>query len=136
MKTLKEIVIERKCRRGQADGTTRNGAYWVAAECVTRKWTLELRHHRDGVVRATMCKHAWHQDGAYSGGGDWYYGIDAVLGATTVEDVIVSLKAGVRDKETGDTMHVYGYAAEIEDVLTALGLPLAAPAPDESNVTN
>lgn len=146
MKTLKEIVIEQKCRKGAAAGTTKNGAYWVAGECVTRRcggdgignnapdvtWTLELRHYRDGAVRATMHRDAHHQNGRWGGAGDWYYGIDAILSAETIEDVIVEMRAGVHDRDTGETLPVLGRdLSELRDMLAAWGMPNAAPSPDE-----
>lgn len=144
MLTLSNAIEQTKCRKGKSDGTTKDGAYWLATKpIVIRSWGsdgigsnppdrtnyLELRHYRDGQVRARVNLHSWHQNGAYSGAGDWYANADAILPCESVEAVIVALK-GMRYNEWAV------YSDHFEDTLTKalvdLGIAEATPAPDEA----
>ena len=92
--------------------------------------TLELRHYRDGAVRARVHMHAWHQNGSYSGAGDWYSNADIVLTCQSVEAVIVNLK-----NISVDETRAYSDSCEEElaETLEGLGLLEAEPAPDEAD---
>ena len=141
LKTLKDLVIEKKCRKGPSAGATAGGAYWEALTVITRRcggdgfgqsapditWRLFLRHLRDGTVQATLRHYRWHQNGEYSGGGSSYYGVDAVLGCTTAEEVLVLLHGVVG----GEHECVLTDDDKVTEALVAFGLPRAAPAPDE-----
>jgi hypothetical protein len=145
--TLKQAIEHAHCRVGKADGTTKDGAYWLAASITIRQWggdgigqsspshtsSLDLRHYRDGAIRA-RCHHAtWHQNGSYSGGNvSEYFGADAVLDCETVEEVIVKLKGIRYYEEYGDySTPVYGNGMLTVDDLKHLNIPEAAPSPDE-----
>lgn len=143
MKTLKEAVEQSKCRKGKSAGTTKRGAYWLAADAIllrhcggdgigtsapTINWYLELRHYRGGEVRPTLNRHAWHQNGSWSGGGDDYYGAPELCDCNTVEEVIVALK----DKHPNDeTCYSDRYEDDLTSILTGLGMEVAAKSPDE-----
>lgn len=134
-----------KIRKGLACGTTKRGAFWSthrddwvatlrrsggdgigqSSDEVTHY--LDLRHYRDGLVQATICRSAWHQNG---GDGKTYTDASEILGCTTIEDVIVALKS-ITDKYE---QPVYSDHREKEVIaaLTALGMPLSEPAPDDA----
>ena len=76
MKTLKEIIVETKCRKGESDGTTKQGAFWFACdEILIRSFGgdgvgqsstdlrnyLQLRHYRNGEVKAVVNFHGKSQ---------------------------------------------------------------------------
>lgn len=94
----------------------------IAADC---KHYFEIRHFRDGTVRAHVRGHYWHQNGATD---DAFARCDEVLGCETVEDVVCRLK-GV------SVEGVHAYSDQFEEKLTAalvdLGLEESLPAPDE-----
>lgn len=144
MKTLKELVIASKCRKGQASGRTKRGAFWVALCVVTRRcggdgignsgadvtYSLELRHYRDGGVSATIKRDSWHQN---SGTDVRYEGCGSVLDCATAEEVVCALK-GISFSDFYDhTDHVLSSLKE-DEVIAALvdfGLAPCEPAPDE-----
>ncbi len=141
MKTLKECVIEQKCRKGPAEGTTRSGAFWMAckpihirryggngvgngaADCSNH---LELRHYRNGDVKAVVHGHYWHQNGA---GPDDYMSVPALLDCSTVEQVIVVLKG--EQMPGGNSVYSDRLESDLKEALVALGLEETEPAPDE-----
>ena len=109
MKTLKELVIARKCRKGNPCATTKQGAFWLACEGIKirsfggtgignssplRKNYLQLRHFRDGSVRAAVNFQSYHKN---TGMENVYCNVD-IDSCSTVEDVIVRLK-GISSKE-------------------------------------
>lgn len=138
MKTVKQAIEQAKIRKGPADGTTKRGAYWMRSILVRHfggdgigtsspdmKMYLDLRHYRSGEVAAIGHYHAWHQNHDAQ---DDYEQIPAVLDAVTAEDVIVALK-GARVMDTA----VYSdrFEAKLIAFFAGLGIPAAAPAPDE-----
>lgn len=145
--TLREAVEQSHVRSGKSNGTTRRGAYWLACdEIVLREaggdgigqsgpditYYLQIRHYRGGEVRAVVHQAARHQNGSWSGAGDWYRAVD--LGdCATIEDVVVVLKGGI-DFHGGDgreTCYSDCHYADIRDALMPLGLAESAPAPDD-----
>lgn len=149
---LKEAIEHAHCRKGAADGTTKAGAYWLAlAPICIRSWGgdgigqsapshdqyLELRHYRDGAVRAKLHHTAWHENGEWSGGGvSTYIDAGAILGATTVEQVIVLLKVmRCHDEyQSGHAVYSDRFEAKLTEALVSLGLADALPAPDEGGI--
>jgi hypothetical protein len=144
MKTLKEIIIERKCRKGAAAGTTKRGAYWLACEpIITREAggdgigqnapditdSIELRHFRDDNVRAVIHRDAWHQNGAHGGAGDGWMDASGVLNCSTIEEVLVVLKGTALAESP--VVNQYSADKTLIPALRELGLPDAAPGPDE-----
>jgi len=136
MKTLKEMIIERKLRKGPAHDTTKRGAYWTQDEshyfATLRRsggdvsHLLDFRHYRSGDVTAIIVADAYHQNGSSSGGGKSYVDANRILDCTTIEDVMVVLKALSSDEGA-----VVGFACDIEEKLAAWGMPEALPAPDD-----
>lgn len=139
MKTLKELIIDRKCRKGESVGTTKSGAFWLACDPIRIRSFggdgigqsarncdnyLQLRHYRSGEVKAVVNYHSWHQN---SGTHDSYISVP-ILDCTTVEDVIVILK-GVSDDDTA----AYSNWGEgnLTKALVGLGMAESLPAPDE-----
>ena len=140
MQTLKELIENKKCRTGKAYGTSKQGAFWLAVVPIQirsyggdgigqsradfRNY-LQLRHYRDGKVKAVVNFHSWHQNC----GDENTYVTAPILDCVSVEDVIVSLMT-VNDRED----HAYGEETGRENLiaaLTGLGLVEALPAPDE-----
>lgn len=146
MQTLKELVVASRCRKGEAVGTTRRGAYWLACKPILIRsyggdgvgnsaadvrHFLVLRHFRDGQVTSVIHYHWWHQNGG--GPGDSYHAVD-LLECTTVEQVICKLKGTRIDLDDDWSEHAYSdfRKEELEESLTALGMPVSEPAPDEA----
>ena len=146
MSTLKNLIDEKKCRKGPPAGTTKKGAYWLACEpilirnyggdgvgnnAVDCSHRLELRHYRSGDVTAMIHVHRWHQNGA--GIGDSYHSVD-LLGCTTIEQIVVRLKGMTLNVGYGDGERSCSDHCEknLVEGLVALGLPDADPSPDES----
>jgi hypothetical protein len=142
MLTLKQAIEATKCRKGAAHATTKSGAFWLAVEPIKiRSWGgdgignngvdwdafLQLRHYRNGTVRAMVQVTGYHQNGSPP---DRYHHV-AIEDCTTIEDIIVALKSGV----DGDYGREAIYGDHFEDKLTAalssLGMAVAAPSPDE-----
>lgn len=138
------MIVATKCRRGPSAAITKRGAYWLACEPVKIRraggdgigqsgadvtFSLELRHYRSGETRAMVKRDAWHQNGSYSGGGTTWIDASEILGAPTIEDVIVGLLA-----TGGDAGPVYSHrqSAELTEALAKLGLPQTVAAPDEA----
>jgi len=144
MKTLKQLVEEVKCRKGKSAGVTKEGAFWFAvepipirsyggdgvgqstADCVNY---LQLRHYRSGLVKAVVNFHSWHQNSGTSNS----YKTVSILDCSTVEDVIVVLKAVQEDNAYGHGDVAYSDRKEewLTDVLTEIGMPVSEKAPDE-----
>lgn len=140
--TIREAIEATKCRKGTADGTTKDGAYWLAIPPVKiRRWggdgignsgadmttKLELRHYRSGETRAVAHVDGWHQNG---GTRDQWHRLD-ILDCATVEDVIVALKCGVSGDYDRETVYSDLCEDALQDALAKLGLAVSAPSPDE-----
>jgi hypothetical protein len=143
--TLADLIRARRCRKGAAAGTTKRGAYWLAADPVKIRssggdgvgasapdtdFHLLLRHFRDDQVVPTIRRHSWHQN---SGNRCTYQGAGLLGACTSIEEVVVALKSFAMPDGCGDDEPVYSdrYAEELAAALGALGLPQSAPAPDE-----
>ena len=150
MKTISEIIIASKCRKGGADGTTVDGAYWVCppspvagnvglktmirshggdgigqsrANCHNY---LELRHYRGGKVEAVVIEKSWHQN---CGDEQTVVAADAVLAATTTEEMEVALLA--LTDEYDNNYYSQSMRANLDQLAELIGLPSSLPAPDE-----
>lgn len=144
MKTLKDLLIARKIRKGTAHGTTKRGAFWLLegkdrATKIRRAgghgignnssdvtYWLDLRHYRSGEVSAVVDVESWHQNYGLK---HHYIRANEVLNCSTVEEVIVTLK-GISDEDSP----VYSdlQSTELTKTLVDLGLPLSVPSPDEA----
>lgn len=98
--------------------------YYVAAD------ELELRHYRNGLIAASIRLWSWHQNTGYR---STCSGASSILGAQSVEYVIGALKAIRLGNQHGDGTPAYSdYAQDqLTAALTALGMPIVAPAPNE-----
>ena len=136
MKTLKEIVEDLHVRKGKSNGVTKRGAFWLACDEIMLRRSggdgigqnspdvthyLQIRHYRDGAVRPVIRRHAWHQNGTYSGSGDNFTAVAEIVEATTVEQIAAILM--------GYSAHNPGHDG-LMTALAALGMPAAEPAPD------
>jgi hypothetical protein len=142
MKTLKELVVEKKCRKGPAFGTTKNGAFWMAVEPIkirgfggdgvgnnpsSRTNYLQLRHYRDGAVKAVVNWRSWHQN---AGDSNEYVTVD-ILDCITIEEVVVSLKKASCD---GNNAYSDRWQSELTGVLLGLGMCETLPSPDDDQI--
>ena len=144
-KTLKELIIEAKCRKGEAHGTTKRGAYWcpfvergdhfaciggggsdgIGQNAPNVDVFLDFRHYRDGTVSAVITRSSWHQN---HGTSTAFTRADNLLGCTNVEEVIVALKG----MEIDESPVLRGFGEpKVTKALVDIGVPLSAPAPDE-----
>lgn len=149
MKTLKELIINTKCRKGKSRAIDKRGAFWLAhPEIEIRSWGgdgvgqarpsctnfLELRHYRDGTVVACVTFQRWHQN---TGTTEYVRTVDEILSCTDIESVVVALKNVPNERlypESedyfpdlySDSKHVY-----LSSALIGLGLSEAPQPPDE-----
>ncbi len=143
MSTIKELVESKKCRTGKAAGTTKRGAYWIAVGPVLlrdyggdgignnspdMKNYLYLRHYRSEEVQATVCCESWHQN---TGDREQWESFPELLDCETVEDVIVALKSW---RFFDSPVYSDVFESNVTEAMTDLGLPLAAPSPDEVTI--
>lgn len=147
MKTLAQLVVGQRCRKGKAAGVTKSGSYWMAAQSDAFDWIggyggdgignngpavktfLELRHYRDGTVRAFVRRESWHQN---TGDRIEYVNASRILPCTTIEDVEAAL-LGLTDSHEMPVYETY-HRSSLLKVLSVFGMPESATAPDE--VTN
>ncbi len=113
-KTLKELIQETNCRKGEPDGTTKFGAYWepVESPCLRAfgaesslnrnegqpplvNWHLKLQYYRSGEVHAVLERYARHVGGPEYGAGNWYFDRSSLLELETIEEIVADLKKGV-----------------------------------------
>lgn len=143
--TLRAIIEKSKCRKGKAAGTTKKGAYWIAAAIPTRsfggdgigcnaadqEYILELRHFRDGQTQPVLHYDSWHQN---IGKIHKYTPAPKLLDLTTIEQIIVALK-GIRADNGWCMEAVYSDRKEekFTATLVALGMAEMEPAPDEDD---
>ena len=149
MKTISEIIIDSKCRKGGADGTTVDGAFWVCPaspiignlglKTLIRSFGgdgvgqsradlrnyLELRHYRGGKVQAVVLCNSWHQN---YGNSHTVVAADSVLAATTTEELEVALMV-----LNGEDNNYYSESmrSNLDELAETIGLPESLPAPDE-----
>lgn len=140
MKTLKELIEARKCRKGKSNATTEHGAFWLATEAIlirsfggdgvgqSRKDLrnyLQLQHYRSGEIKAVIQFHGWHENDGESNS----YRIVPILDCATIEDVIMILK-GISEDE--NAAYSDWWQDKLTDALTRLGMIEAAPGPDDA----
>ena len=146
--TLKDLVIATKCRKGAAAGTTKRGAYWTACDPIKLRncggdgvgnngpdvnFYLHLRHYRSGEVQATIERDTWHQN---QGRRSSWESCPKLLECTTVEDAIVVLKGHQFGGADWTETPYSDYRQDtLTGALTALGLAITAPAPDEAEAS-
>ena len=138
MSTLKEIIINTRCRKGTAYSIDIDGAYWLPFNYIRLRRTggdgigssardveyrLEFRHYRSGEVRAVVHEHSWHQN---TGSSQVSHTVD-ICDLTTGEDVIRVLLAF--DHEC---IGRGGYDSQyIIEKLEEIGLKPCDPSPDD-----
>lgn len=136
MKSLKDIIINARCRKGPAHNITFDGAYWSPfAHIVLRRtggdgigrnahdveFRLEFRHYRSGVVKAVVHEYSWHQN---TGTSHRYHFVD-ICDLETGEDVVrVLMSFDKKFLSSSDAQSIIGRLEE-------LGLKPCDPSPDE-----
>jgi hypothetical protein len=138
MRTLKEIIINTRCRKGAADSIDIDGAYWmpfspillrrtggdgVGSNARDIEYLIEFRHYRSGEVRAVLHEHSWHQN---TGSSSVYHTID-ICDLNTGEDVIIVLLAAGHECIGNDGR----YSRLLIEKLAHVGLKPCDPSPDE-----
>jgi len=146
--TLRESIENAKCRKGKAVDITSQGAYWLAHDVDGIKIKraggdgigqsgpgitiyLELRHYRNGKIKAKILRDAWHQNGSYGGAGQNWYNADHILAAETAEDVLAGLYKPISGEYDSFVPLSPNYEDALTEVLAGLGLPLCLPSPDD-----
>ena len=139
-RTLGEILAARKARKGRAAGIDSLGAWWHATEpgvVTTRAWggdgvgqsepdmhaTIGARHYRDGHIAVGVRVTRWHQD---TGERVTWRPIAALWDSKTAEDVIHAIVSS-----DGGEYYRPRWRDEVVAWCVSLGMPEAAPAPDE-----
>lgn len=143
-KTLGELIVARRCRKGAAIGISPRGAYWHPAKPVTINraggdgvgnsacdltMKLELRNYRSGLVEVVVRVESWHQNTSSRTRVVLNNDLRQVLQATTAEDVIATL-LGLGDGHNGP-LYSDRFEADLIAWLGGLGLPACLPAPDD-----
>lgn len=150
--TLNNLIEKQKCRKGEITGTTKDGRFWMACDPVIIKdsgngwdapeitFSLHLRHFENGKIEAVVrlksrCNRnnlSWDHD----------YSIPALLKCSSIEDVAVELKKGIKtmegyDKDRGHPTELikecfmeYFYK-NLASSLTKLGVSKSRPSPDD-----
>ena len=143
--SLGQLIQAKRCRTGGAAGTTKHGAFWLVCPAIRIRnfggnglghnsadgtFFLHLRHYRNGDVVLLLQRHTWHQN---YGSEDTFFQCPALADCASVEEVIVGLKAGCPRRPGCDCECCYSDSREpdVTAALTALGLPVSAPAPDD-----
>jgi hypothetical protein len=140
---LEVCIANQKCRKGQAAGTTKDGAFWLACKpiCLRRAggdgignsgadltYELHLRHYRDGTIKAVVCRHSWHQN---TGSRNEWRTVQ-ILGCKTAEEVIVALKCGLAfSYDDSETVYSDLHEEDLKTALTEIGLDESEASPDE-----
>jgi len=136
---LHELIKGLRIRKGAAAGIDDTGEYWlvpdppliesdggdgVGTSAPDRRVRLQLRHYRSGHCEVVARAEHWHQNR-----GTWTsrHTLSGVLEATTVAEVIAAIRAA----EVSDCGRYLGDSESLRSWLMALGLPAAAPGPDE-----
>jgi len=143
MKTLKDIALARKARKGPAEAVTKDGAYWLPVSVninvaggdgigqsdASRNTYLNIRHYRSGELGGYIEQTTWHQN---TGSSTLRTSCSAALGVTNHEDLLIVLR-----KAEFDTDHDMNIEVEVSDrgiarLLKEIPeLPAAPKAPDE-----
>lgn len=139
-KTLNELLVAQKARKGKSTGVTKRGAFWLVIKPIKIRsyggdgigqsrhslWhNLEFQHFRNGEMDAKIVVNSWHQN---DGDNSQTFDVSEILDVTNVEDLIAMLKG----KECGET-HAYSdrYEADLTSSMRSLGLSDFPPGPDE-----
>ena len=155
MKTLSDIIIDSKCRKGGADGITAAGAYWLCPQSkiagnrgvptlirsyggegignsrADLRHYLELRHYRGGKVSAVVVATSWHQN---SGTQETETEINSVLTSTSTEELESALLA--LEDQNGQPVYTKFCSEKLAALAELIGLPDSAPAPDDAEVAS
>jgi hypothetical protein len=151
MKTLKEIVIEMKSRKGKPDGVTKDGAYWEAVKFDFANLGgdgigqsgdsindyIVVRHYRLGEVRCYLERHFWHQN---TGTDIEKTRADKLLECTNLEEIkqlVATVKINTPndyfDEQYGKSSEKYfeWYDRHDDDFIKLTNIPLMEKSPDE-----
>ena len=138
---LHDAVTAARIRKGTAAGIDDTGEFWlmpdppmigaggsdgVGNNAGSRRSYLHLRHYRSGHVDAVVRITSWHQN---YGDSIQDVSAQAILEATTTAEVIQALIAA--EVETCWALYCEGFADDLTAWLGRLGIPAAAPGPDE-----
>jgi hypothetical protein len=138
---LQDAVKAARVRKGPAAGIDDTGEFWVIPEpplidihgsdgvgnnASHRKAFLHLRHYRSGQVEAVVRIVSWHQN---AGESSKYVNVSGILSGMTAAEVISGLLA--REVETCWEFFDPSRTDDLTKWLGGLGIPAAAPSPDE-----
>ena len=141
MRTLKELIVAARCRKGAAAGIDGAGEWWQAGPTVrvarsggdgvghngpSVRCDLQMRHYRTGSVVVGVLVERWHQNvGTRS---EWMP-LPGIEDAQTGAEVVAFLLGWDGDFPVlSDWCQSY-----VLDELSQFGLLASAPAPDEDS---
>lgn len=141
MKTLKELIVAARCRKGDAAGIDECGEWWQAGGTIKTarsggdgignsapsvRCDLQMRHYRTGSVVVGVLVERWHQNvGTRS---EWVP-LPGIEAAETAADVVAFL---MRWNEDLTVLSDWCRSYLVEELGT-FGLLASAPSPDEDS---
>jgi len=152
MVNLESAVKNQKCRKGEIAGTSKDGRYWLVCDPVIIKdsgngydvpevaFSLFLRHFENEKVEAVVRLKGRFSRNNLSWNHD--YSFPALLKCSSIEDVFVELKKGIKTMEGYDEdsrqpielikeCFAEHCSKNLAISLTKLGLLESRPGPDE-----
>ena len=140
MKTLKELIVAARCRKGAAAGIDGAGEWWQAGPTVrvarsggdgvgngapSVRCDLQMRHYRTGTVVVGVIVERWHQN---TGTRSEWVPLPGIEDAQTGAEVVAFLIGWNGDFPVlSDWCQTY-----VVEELGGFGLLAAAPSPDEA----
>ena len=142
MRTLKELIVAARCRKGEPAGIDAAGEWWQAGSTVKSarsggdgignsapsvRCDLQMRHYRTGSVVVGVLVERWHQNvGTRS---EWVP-LPGIEESQTSADVVSFL---MRWNECRGLTVLSAWCQNyVVEELGGFGLPASAPGPDES----
>jgi len=144
MRTLKELIISARCRKGPAAGIDGSGEWWQAGATIKTsghggdgvgnsapsvRCDLQMRHYRNGTVVVGVLVERWHQN---TGTRTEWVPMPGIEESQTTADVVASLR---RWNEHQTVLREFCRSG-LTDELGQFGLLAHAPAPDEEAVAS
>jgi len=149
---MENSIKEQNCRKGEIDGTSKDGRFWLACDPILIKdsgngwdeaevtFELQLRHFENEKVEAVVRLESRCNRNDLSW--NFEYSVPALLKCTSIEDVVVELKKGIKTMEGYDENRreptelirecfAQYYYKNLASSLTKLGVSESRPGPDD-----
>jgi hypothetical protein len=140
MKTLKELIVAARCRKGTAAGIDESGEWWQAGGTIKTarsggdgighsapsvRCDLQMRHYRPGPVVVGVLVERWHQN---VGTRTEWVPLPGIEESETAAEVVAFL---LRWNGDGLTVLSDWCQSYLVEELGTFGLLASAPSPDE-----